>query len=385
MATFKQYTKKNGDKLWQYQAYLGIDEKTGKRKATTHRGFKSKKEAQIHLNLFLADYERQTLDQTPPMTFQELYNLFLVSYRLQVKESTLALRIRFAENHILPVLKDIYIDKISVSDCQKLVNKWHDKFASYKQLRSLSGHILQFGVQMELIDTNPMKKTILPRKKEIEKLDNFYTKSQLNNFFSCIDDYLSKPNQTGLKLLIYFRLLAFTGMRKSEVLALQWQDINLQTGELNISKTLATGLEGKIIIQSPKTRKSKRIISLDPITLEQLKKYRVEQYNIYQFYNINTMKQEQYLFTTRENKFIHPSATSQWLYIILNRYNLPKITLHGFRHTHATLLLESGASIKEVQERLGHDSAMTTLNIYAHLIPERQNESGEKFAKYVNF
>src|SRR5574337_392245 len=75
MATFKQYTKKNGDKLWQYQAYLGIDEKTGKRKATTHRGFKSKKEAQIHLNLFLADYERHALDQTPPMTFH-LVNLF---------------------------------------------------------------------------------------------------------------------------------------------------------------------------------------------------------------------------------------------------------------------------------------------------------------------
>lgn len=70
---------------------------------------------------------------------------------------------------------------------------------------------------------------------------------------------------------------------------------------------------------------------------------------------------------------------------ILEKYVLPKTTLHGFRHTHASLLFESGANIKEVQERLGHKDIKTTMNIYAHASPEKIKDTGERFASYVNF
>ncbi len=75
---------------------------------------------------------------------------------------------------------------------------------------------------------------------------------------------------------------------------------------------------------------------------------------------------------------------NDWLYHILEKYGLPKITLHGFRHTDASLLFESGASIKEVQDRLGHKDVKTTINIYAHVTPEKIEETGERFANYVN-
>ncbi|OTE82858.1 site-specific integrase, partial [Escherichia coli] len=79
---------------------------------------------------------------------------------------------------------------------------------------------------MELIDSNPMRKTILPRKKEVEEFPNFYSKDQLETFFNCLKNHIDTSGRTSTKLLVFFRILAFTGMRKSEVLALQWKDIN---------------------------------------------------------------------------------------------------------------------------------------------------------------
>lgn len=99
----------------------------------------------------------------------------------------------------------------------------------------------------------------------------------------------------------------------------------------------------------------------------------------------NTASEEQFLFTNKFNKLYYPQAPNDWLYNILEKYQLPKITLHGFRHTHASLLFESGANIKEVQDRLGHKDVKTTMNIYAHVTPEKVKETGERFAKYVNF
>ena len=87
--------------------------------------------------------------------------------------------------------------------------------------------------------------------------------------------------------------------------------------------------------------------------------------------------------------FIHDRTNDKTLSTRLNthfkRAGVSKVGFHGFRHTHASLLFESGASIKEVQERLGHKDVKTTMNIYTHVTPEKVRETGERFAKYVNF
>ena len=120
------------------------------------------------------------------------------------------------------------LDKISVRYCQQVVNKWHESYKQYQYFRKAVGQVLQFGVQMELLDSNPMRKTIiLPRNKEVEEFPNFYIKEQLETFFECLDAHIESSGRTSTKLLAFFRILAFTGLRKSEVLSLQWQDISL--------------------------------------------------------------------------------------------------------------------------------------------------------------
>ncbi|MFS0939091.1 tyrosine-type recombinase/integrase [Enterococcus casseliflavus] len=281
--------------------------------------------------------------------------------------------------------ENMEVKNISVIYCQRIVNLWHEKYKQYPYFRKAVGQVLQFGVQMEMIDSNPMRKTILPRKKEVEKFPNFYSKEELETFFNCLDHHISESGRTSTKLLAFFRLLAFTGMRKSEALALQWTDIDIFKNQLTIGKTLALDEFGEIIVQEPKTKSSERTIKLDKETVRILDQWRTNQKKWYLERGFNTLNQEQFLFTNKFNSLYYPQAPNDWLYNILEKYNLPKITLHGFRHTHASLLFESGANFAEVKERLGHKDIKTTMNIYTHVTPEKIQETGERFANYVNF
>ncbi|MGX7236254.1 site-specific integrase [Enterococcus phoeniculicola] len=387
MATFKQYQKKNGKSAWQFQAYLGTHPVTNERIKTTRRGFKTKKEAQIALSRLQVDFEKSNLQLAgkPSLTFKELYDLWLKQYRLKVKPSTIATSRRFVEDYCLQYFGKLKLEKITVSYCQEIVNKWHSQYKQYHYFRKVVAQILQFGIKMEIIDSNPMRKTELPRKIEVEQFPNFYSKKQLETFFNCLEDHIEKSGRTSTKLLAFFRLLAFTGMRKSEALALQWQDIDFFNHKLTIGKTLAVDENGQIIVQEPKTKSSQRVNMLDQKTVEILKQWRKNQKSWYLNLGYNTSKESQYLFTNKFNGLYYPQAPNDWLYNILEKYELPKITLHGFRHTHASLLFESGANLKEVQDRLGHKDVKTTMNIYAHVTPEKMKETGERFANYVNF
>lgn len=333
------------------------------------------------------DFEKSNLQLSgkPSLTFQELYDLWLKQYRLKVKPSTIATSRRFVEDYCLQYFGKLKLDKITVSYCQEIVNKWHSQYKQYYYFRKIVAQILQFGIKMEIIDSNPMRKTELPRKIEVEQFPNFYTKEQLETFFNCLEDHIEKSGRTSTKLLAFFRLLAFTGMRKSEALALQWQDIDFFNHKLTIGKTLAVDENGQIIVQEPKTKSSQRVNMLDQKTVEILKQWRKNQKSWYFNLGYNTSKESQYLFTNKFNGLYYPQAPNDWLYNILEKYELSKITLHGFRHTHASLLFESGANLKEVQDRLGHKDVKTTMNIYAHVTPEKMKETGERFANYVNF
>lgn len=138
------------------------------------------------------------------------------------------------------------LDKITVSYCQKCVNEWHDVYKQYHYIRRATAQVMNHGVSMELMESNPMKKTILPRRKEEEKKPNFYNKDQLKDFLQfteTLDNY---------KYFAFFRLLAITGMRKSEALALYVEDIDSFNKTIKIGKTIALDEFDQIICKRQK-------------------------------------------------------------------------------------------------------------------------------------
>nr|WP_279403966.1 tyrosine-type recombinase/integrase [Secundilactobacillus kimchicus] len=99
----------------------------------------------------------------------------------------------------------------------------------------------------------------------------------------------------------------------------------------------------------------------------------------------NTLKNGQLVFATSKNTFKSLNTPAKWLNSIIKKHGLKKMTVHGFRHTSASLLFMAGATIKEVQTRLGHDDAETTLNVYTHVTKQMDNQTAEKLASYLNF
>lgn len=391
MAEYKQYTKKNGDKAWLLRAYLGSDPVTGKPIKVNRRGFNTKKEAQQELTRLQNDFDKKGQSLTPNITFKELYEMWLEQQRKSVKPSTIAISVRYANNQILPAFGKLKLNKITVAYCQKIVNEWHDKYKQYAFLRKVTAQIMKYGISMEIIDSNPMRKTILPRKKDEETKINFYSKEELQEFMEIV-----KANNN-YKHYAYFRLLAFTGMRKSEVLATQWKDIDLFNKTISIGKTIAIDEHGEVVLQSPKTKSSTRSISLDDITIKILSNWRITQREDYFKLGYNTTSEKQFVFTTIENELYYPQVVNDWLDWIYKKEDkkrlkldpdnekIKRITPHGFRHTHCSLLFESGANINQVQERLGRKDIKTTMNIYAHVTEKAKEETGQKFAQYVNF
>lgn len=382
MTQINKYTKKDGSTAYMFNAYVGRNPNTGKKVWRKRQGFKTKKQAQIALAEILKDIEENGIvtNDLEIVRFQDLYNLWLEQQALNVKTSTLMDQKGFIEKHILPKLGEMKLADITVVQCQRLVNDaYSDGLKRYSYVRSVTAQIMRFGESLEIMKDNPMKRTLLPRKKNEEEKLKYYTKEELNHFFECL------KRVGNYQQLIFFRVLAFTGARKSEVMALQWKDIDFQNKSINISKTVARDPDNNIVLQTPKTNSSKRTISIDGETAKMLNMWRMMQRSDYLRGGHNTSSEEQFLFTDRNNQLHKLAKPNQWLLSILKQHDLPIITPHHFRHTHASLLLQAGVPIKEVSERLGHKDITITLEIYSHVMPEEKEKTAAKFANFVGF
>ena len=255
MTVIKKYTKKDGSAAYQFNVYLGIDPGTGKSKRTTRRGFLTKKEAQLALSRLQLEIEEEGFKETKRYTFNDLYELWFESaYRNTVKESTYTKTQELFTNHILKKFGALYLDKITIPYCQKTVNDWSETLSKFPQLKNYTSKVLDYAVTLELIKSNPMRKIIMPRKKvdvSGEKLEKFFTKEELQEFFGC----LAKEEGWSYKWTTIYRVLAFSGMRVGEALALTWKDIDFEGQTVTVNKTLTRGQKNALIIQDTKDKK----------------------------------------------------------------------------------------------------------------------------------
>jgi Site-specific recombinase XerD len=382
----KKYTKKDGATAYKFQIYTGINEQTGKQRMTTRRGFRTIKEATMELKRLEYLTTQGMIEQKNPnenITFNQVYKEWFSSYINTVRESTWYKRQRMFENRILPKLGKYRIRTIKTVQIQRAVNGWFKETTyNYKPWFNYTNAIFKYAIKQGYISDNPATRVIIPKNKEYEdKAPNFWTREQLKTFFSFIDP------QKNLEKYILFRILAFSGIRRGECLALTWDDVNTQKNTLSINKTLAQGIKGKLQINNTKTKKGTRIIPLDNTTMKYLKLWHIQQRKEYLMLGVNTNSNEQLLFATNKNTFRSLNTPRKWLYAILNRDDckLPKITIHGFRHTYASALFSAGATIKEAQELLGHEDAQTTLNIYTHVTQSQNKEASKKLVNYLDF
>ena len=374
----KQITKKDGSIVYRANVYLGVDKVTGKDVKTSITGRTKKevkqktKEAEI---TFLQNGSTR-FQASNITTYKELASLWWESYKHTVKPNTQLNVRRLLDNHILPLFGSYKLDKLTTPLIQNVVNKLADKtnkgeegaFLYYDSLHALNKRILQYGVVMQAIPFNPAREVILPRntqKAKREKVKHFENQ-ELKKFL----DYLDSLNLNRFRYYYentLYKFLLATGCRINEALALSWSDIDLDNAVVHITKTLNYKQE----TNSPKSKASLRDIDIDQATVSMLKQYRLRQTK--ESWKIG--KSESIVFSD----FIHEYPNNRTLQTRLRthfkRAKVTNIGFHGFRHTHASLLLNSGIPYKELQHRLGHSTLSMTMDVYSHLSKENAKKA----------
>lgn len=187
-----------------------------------------------------------------------------------------------------------------------------------------------------------------------------------------------------IKAFSMFQVLAYTGLRRGELLALKWKDINFKSKTLSVKRNLIYNEQEKEYqLTTPKTKSSIRTLGIDEGTIQVLLTWRNFQREFFLGRGINTGSTDQLIFTTQNNNYISESYLRRIIKRTTTEYNLPHITVHGFRHTHCSLLFEAGVDMQNVKERLGHSNIKTTMDIYAHVTKTERDKTADLFGEFM--
>lgn len=370
----KKYQTKDGETRYMLQAYLGVDPFTGKQKRTTRRGFKTQKEAKkAERELLLSIEENGFTDHSSKPTFKEVADLWLESYETTVKPTTYQNTSKYLNILIKDYFSDIRIDSISVSMMQQVVLKLSKRYTAYSLYLSVVNRVFKFAMSLGIVQSNPVDKIIRPKQQPPKSEKIALTKEELNQFLTLAKEY-ARP-----VLYAAWHTLAYTGLRKGELLGLEWSDVDLENKVISVQHNLVM-VNGKYIIQSPKTRKSIRKITIDDATASVLKSWKLEQKKM--FFK-NGVKSSNIVFSGSSGEYLDKSHFRVTLKEFLKRHDLPIITVHGLRHTHASLLFEAGIEPKTISDRLGHSNIQTTLDMYTHLNDRQRSDVADRLLKFL--
>ena len=367
-----EYKKKNGATVYRASVYLGVDKLTGKKARTTvtantKKGVKIK--AREAVNAFAAN--GYSVKEKPTITtYRELVALWWESYKNTIKPNSQQTMEGIVRIHILPVFGDYKLEKLTTPIIQQQVNKWADKankgekgaYANYSFLNNINRRILQYGVTMQAIKHNPARDVIIPRKQQNkEHKVKFFSNQELKQFLGYLDNLDLSSYENFFDYVLYKTLLA-SGCRIGEALALEWSDIDLKKGIISISKTLNRYQE----TNTPKSKAGLREVDIDTATVALLKEYKKRQ----QIQAWQLGRSVRIVFTPFTTKYAYACLLRKRLQGHFKVAGVPDVSFHGFRHTHATIMLYAGIEAKDLQYRLGHSNISMTLNTYVHATKE---------------
>lgn len=367
--------RKKGDR-WYYSIELPAI--NGKRKRIERSGGKTKKEALQKMAIMEAEILKNGYREESKMTFNELYEEWFKNHvEVNLKYNTIKSYKDNARLHILPKLGNYkvvdikaktihdYFNQLKLDDCGK---------SSANHQRCIIKSCLDYAVfPLEIIESNPCENVKMPK---ITKSGNDKKIITQEMFKQILD--LGKNRYMFNELCI---LLYHTGMRVGEALGIQWSDIDFENKIIHIRHTLISKNSTEYELVTPKTKNSIRDIYFNEFVERTLKKIKTTQ-------NENRLKygkfyQKSDLVFTKENGMFFPI---QNMTIIPSRISKKldfTFSMHTFRHTHATILLQAGVNMKEIQTRLGHSDISTTMNIYVESTEESKKNTSNTFDEFI--
>ena len=240
----------------------------------------------------------------------------------------------------------------------------------------LLSKIFNTAVLWELIAASPMKMVKPP--KVVRKIASFYDDEQVLTLINS----LHKLDNSEYKYKVLTMLALFTGMRRGELLGLEWQDIDYEKKTINICRSSQYLSDKGVFTKAPKTELSNRTITIPDTIVSLLIDY--QQFQLGQSQHLaNLWKHSNRLFTTWDGEAMHPDTVTDWFGKFIKRNGLPHITLHGLRHTNVSLLIADGVDVKTIASRVGHVNPTTTLNLYSHMFHKSDQIAADSLEKRI--
>jgi integrase len=362
----KGHIQQRGDKTWRLKFDVGRHPGTGKRTTNFVTFHGTKREAQVELaRLIAAAKSGHIVDANKITVASYLHSWIEIAEAMSVSPKTGERYRQLIEHQIIPHLGALALQSLRPNH----IATWHATLLREGRCDGAGlcgrtvGHAhrvlhkaLADAVSRELLLRNPAS-VVRPPKVESGELA-ILSPSEVTTVLAAI-------RETDIWPHIVFSLS--TGVRRGELMALQWGDIDLENGKVRIERAIEATKSKGLRLKAPKTRHGRRLIALPPICVEALREHRKTQLETRLKLGIGKLLPDHSVFGDVEGSPRHPDwLTYHWNHHV-KALDLPRVTLHALRHSHASALISSGQDVVTVSRRLGHASPTITLSVYAHL------------------
>ena len=342
------------------------------------------KEVQRQAILFEEDCKRGQI--TAAVKFETFAEQWFEEYAKVNLRPTSYARMKQLTKRVYPAIGHKRLDKITARDIQKFITDMLTNGRNLNNGKPLSrktavhhlsfiSDVFSYAVRMGMLCDNPCRRVFVPKQEQEEK--QIYTIEQVKILY---ENLKSEP----MKYQVYLLLSIYSGYRRSEMLGLEWKDIDLEHDLIHVRRTSQYTSEKGIYTDTTKTRKSKRVSKMPASIMNLLRQFKADQNE--ETRRLGT-KWEDYdrLFTKWNGAPMNPQTPFEWLKGYCERIGIPFRNIHSLRHLHASLLIFEGVDVVAVSEDMGHSVVGTTLNLYSHMFQEAKARNCDAISNALSF
>jgi len=371
MPIYKMNGKKDG--LQKYNVRINYISDNGKAKQLTRTAYGLEAAKDLEQRL-IGEMKNNGENSVKIMTVQQLFEKYIAVKMYELRESTLDKNKRNYKLYIKPTMENARLDKLSVDLLQGWKLSIEEKgllLATKKNAYSIFRALLNFAVKMEYMTRNPLNKVgnfidVLGSKSKIR----IYTADEFKKYIKttkrlAAEKQLKEGDLSEWDFYVFFSIAFYTGLRKGEIHALKWSDINGSL--LSVNRSITQKLKGEDRETPPKNSSSQRTLQIPIPLIKVLNEHKKRQEKLEHFTNdYRVCGGEKCLRdTTIDKRNVQYASLS----------GLTTITIHSFRHSHVSVLANEGINIQEIARRLGHARVEMTWNTYSHLYPREEERA----------
>lgn len=368
------HIRRRGERSWELKFDIGTDPLSGKRLTRYHSFKGTKREAAAELTRLMAAADKGDYVDPSKATLADFLDRWETWAATQVSAKTLERYKELAAHHVRPHLGAAKVQKLRAVNFAELYGKLQKPKAdggaglaprTVGHVHRLMHHVLGHAVKWGVIANNPVASAEPPRveRTEVEILAPDEVKAVLK---ALRDTPLYPVAVIGLA----------TGMRRGEMVAFRWCDVDLEQGRIRVERSLEQTNAG-LSFKPPKTKAGRRTVSIPPSIVAELRTHWRRQQEQRLALGLGKAADDDLVFARHDGTAWPPdSLTADWARTI-RILKLPKVTLHALRHTHVSQLIASGLDVVTVSRRIGHSNPTVTLGVYAHLFGNTDERAAE--------